>query len=341
MKVLSALKKGVGITNRRFGLIIILLIINIIISLVLSIPMFYKLQGSLGNSLVSENMLEGFDTLWYEEFQSEQSGFTSSFKASIIGIGAILNNFVTIESGNLFKLNIMPVTIWVLGLIYLLFWTFLNGGILGMFNSMDKKLSFNNFFGDCGKYFIRFLFLTIGAVACYMLLSSYFFPWLEGGLSNLGENATKEWIPFTLDRFRNIIFLILLFFIGMLFDYAKISIVVDEKRNVIVPFFKSLFFIIRHIIKTYTLYFILAFIGIIFIVLYALTDSLMPQNTFRNILIMIVIMQAYIFLKIWLKCTFLSSQMSLYKGFKEKAEEEVIEKRGEPFAIREEPEEKK
>ena len=96
----------------------------------------------------------------------------------------------------------------------------------------------------------------------------------------------------------------------------------------------ALFFILRHIIKTYLLYFILAFIGIIFIAFYTYADMQMSQNTLRNVGIMIVLQQVYIFLKIWLKCTFLSSQMSLYKDFQvaAEAEGELIERRGEPFA---------
>ena len=122
----------------------------------------------------------------------------------------------------------------------------------------------------------------------------------------------------------------------MLFDYAKISIVVDERRNIIVSFFKSLFFIIRHIIKVYSLYIILAGIGIIFIALYTLVDLQISQNSLRNILIIIGIQQVYILLKIWLKCTFLSSQMSLYKGIKKVTGGDLIEGRGEPFAVKEE-----
>ena len=200
MKVLSALKKGLGITSRKLGLIIILLFINIIFGLALGIPMYYTLHNSFGDSMVSENMVEGFDTLWYGEFQQEQDGFASSFKPSILSLGAVLNNFVTIESWKPFNLNSMPVTIWVLGLLYLIFWTFLNGGILGAFNSMDKKFSFNKFFGDCGKYFIRFFILTIGAFACYVLLNKYFFPWMEEVFKELSfvKNATVELVPFYL-----------------------------------------------------------------------------------------------------------------------------------------------
>ncbi len=338
MKVLSAMKKGIGITNRKLGLVIILLIINIIFGLVLGIPMYYKLHNSFGDSMVSENMVEGFDTLWHGEFQHEQDGFASSFKPSILSLGAILNNFVTIESWKPFNVNSMPISIWVLGLLYLIFWTFLNGGVLGTFNSMDRKFSFKNFFGDCGKYFIRFFILTIVALACYILLNKYFFPWLEEVFKEFSfvKNATEEKIPFLFNRLRDFIFLILLFFIGMLFDYAKISIVVDERRNIIVSFFKSLFFILRHIIKVYFLYIILAVIGIIFIALYTLADLQISQNTLRNILIMIGIQQVYMLLKIWLKCTFLSSQMSLYKGFKKVTEGDLIEGRGEPFAVKEE-----
>ena len=153
-------------------MIIFLLIINIIFALVLSVPIYYILQDSFGDSKVSENMLEGFDMLWYGEFQNEVSGFASSFEPSIIGIGGILNNFVIIESGNL--LRNVPITIAILGLLYLLFSTYLNGGILGAFDIPDRKFSFKNFFADCGKYFIRFFFLMVIFVSICTPIDKYF-----------------------------------------------------------------------------------------------------------------------------------------------------------------------
>ena len=344
MKALSALKVGSGITTRKFGIVIFLLIINIIFALVLSIPMFYTLQDSFGDSKVGENMLEGFDTLWYGEFRNEVSGFASSFSPSIMGIGAILNNFVTIERGNLFNIRSIPNTIFLLGVIYLLFGAFLNGGILGAFNSPERKFSFGNFFEDCGKYFIRFFFLMIIAVACYLVLQRFFFPWLNSAFSSLGwvKNATEEKIPFLFDRLKNLIFVIILFFIGMLFDYAKIITVVEQRRNIIASFFRSLGFILTHIIKTFSLYYILVFIGIIFITLYTYIEPLFTTNTLRNIGIVFGIQQVYIILKIWLKCTFFSSQMSLYKGVVvSPEEEELIPRKIEPFAIKEVPGESK
>ena len=207
MKVLSSLKMGAGITSRKFGIVIILLIINIVFALILSVPMFYTLQNSFGDSLVSKNMMEGFDSVWYGEFQNEVKGFASSFNPSIIGIGGILNNFVIIERGNLFNLKSLPATILALGILFLLFGTFLNGGILSVFNSPEKKFSFRSFFEECGNYFIRFFFLMIFAVAIYVVLCVYFFPWLEGIFRVLGENATEEKIPFLLDRLRNFIYI--------------------------------------------------------------------------------------------------------------------------------------
>jgi hypothetical protein len=329
MKVLFALRMGMGITLRKFGIVILLLIINVIFAFVLSVPMFFTLQHSFGDSIVRDNMLDGFDTLWYGEFQYEIKGVASSFNPSIIGIGAFLSNFTNIESGKLFQNLLSPISI--LMILYLIFGTFLNGGILGTFNQPEKKFSFINFFKDCSKYFFRFLLIMICAVACYVVLYKYFFPWLGNIFNKWGENATVEKIPFLFDRIRNFISLVIICFIGIVFDYTKIITVVEQKRNIIMSFVKSLIFIFLYITKSFSLYIVLMIIGIVFIIFYAVSESLFTQNTLQNIWIVFGIQQTYILLKLWLKCTFFSSQMTLYKWItiessNKQVEEHIIKK---------------
>ena len=113
---------------------------------------------------------------------------------------------------------------------------------------------------------------------------------------------------------KNIVFMILIFFIGMVFDYCRIITVVDKRRNIIFSLFKSLYIIVRYIHKTFAIYYLLAFIGFILIVVYSISEHFIPQNTMRSIAIAFAVQQFYLLLKLYLRCTFFSTQMSFYKG---------------------------
>lgn len=327
MKALTAVKEGIGLTNRKFGIVILLLLFNFIIALVLGIPMYYILQDSFGGSMVQDTMFEGFDTVWYSWFSTGAEGLAVSFKASIAGIGGILDNFVLMESGKLFDINSIPAAVFVLGILYLLAVTFLTGGVLGIYNEPEKKFSFGRFFGNSGKYFIRFFIFTAAGVACYLVIIKYFSPWFSGLFESMREAATEEKIDFFIDRIQNISFLILILFIGMLFDYARIATVVDKRRNVVFAVLRSLYVIIRHIHRTVTIYFLLAAAGAVLIVAYAITESLIPQNTIQNIIVIFGVYQLYMFLKLYIRCTFFTSQMAFYKGISRPREKEVKEEK--------------
>ncbi|MCK4966393.1 hypothetical protein KAS50_05140, partial [bacterium] len=217
--------------------------------------------------------------------------------------------------------------------------TFLTGGVLGVFNEPERKFSFGTFFGDSGKYFIRFFIFTAGAVACYIVIVKYFAPWFSGIFESITENAKEEKVPFFVERLKNIVFLIMLFFVGMVFDYSRILTVVDQRRNVIISFFKSLYIIFRHIHRTFTIYYVLAFAGFVLIALYWAAGNFIPQDTFLNIAILFGLQQLYILLKLYLRCTFFTSQMVFYKGASGKAEEvkkEIVPEKEEPSDIKEE-----
>ena len=93
--------------------------------------------------------------------------------------------------------------------------TFLLGGILDRL-ARNRATASYGFFGACGMYFFRFLRLAPMAIAIYALLFLFVYPALP--------NAP---VP------RDVYFVPLLIAVHVLFDFAKVRMVVEDRRSAI------------------------------------------------------------------------------------------------------------
>jgi len=150
-------------------MVLLLFFVNLVFAMILAVPMYHSLKNSFGDSLVGESMAEGFDILWWEEYRDQSEGLDKTFTPSIIGKGAILNN---LEGLILMTFFALPPEILILGFIYIIFRTFLAGGILSTLNINASKFSLKKFFGGAGTHFFRFFLV--------MLISWIFFFWGAG-----------------------------------------------------------------------------------------------------------------------------------------------------------------
>ena len=112
------------------------------------------IEESLGQSLISEDLSAGFNDAWYREFRSAAKGFGESFRFSIVGVGAILDGVDGFLSGKIFQ---ETLAVFCLGILYLVIWIFLSGGVLHLYNTNDP-VTFGHFMKGAGIYFFRFNF---------------------------------------------------------------------------------------------------------------------------------------------------------------------------------------
>jgi len=310
MKVFINFIKGFADTRKAARMVLLLLIINLAFSLILALPMYHALKDSFGDSLVGERMAEGFDYLWWEEFRDEAKGLEKTFTPSIIGKGAILNNLEGLLMMRVFGL---PSIVLIMVLLYIILHTFLAGGILSIFDKKEGKFSMREFFQGAGSHFFRFFLL--------MLLSWFFFilfPYVSFGilgttLEKVREHAFSEITPFYLGLVFNVVVLVLFLFIQMVFDYARIKIVLEDSRNVIKSALGAFGFVFRHLGSTLGLFSLLFLVQVAVTLVYIFIQGFIPQYHFWGVLIAFLFQQVFIFSLIWVRCWLYSSQMELYK----------------------------
>jgi hypothetical protein len=310
MKAFINAIKGFKATKKTARMVLLLFILNLAFSVILAVPMYHSLKESFGDSLVGESMAKGFDMLWWEEYRDQSEGLEKTFTPSIIGKGAILNN---LEGLILMTFTALPPAILIHILIYIIFRTFLAGGILTTFNQSETRFSLKKFFGGAGFHFFSF--------SCVMLLSWVFYFGVLGILyrgldsirNSVAQNSFSEITPFYLGLFFSAILLFVLFLFQMLFDYTRIQIVVEQRNNIRKAFRNALRFIVKHPGSTLALFYLLFCVNVLLTLVYVLIQNLFFQDTALDVILVFLIQQSFIFAVIFLRCWLYAGEMELYK----------------------------
>ncbi len=284
-------------------------------SLILVIPLTLILRGilkeSIGGSLVHENLRQGFDLSWYGEFSFGSRGLADTFGPSVVGILPVLGNLEKLLEGEVLRVG---ATVFLFGALFLLAWAFFAGGILDCYARSDEAYSRSRFFSRSGEYFFRFVRLMVIAGVIYWVI----FRWVAKPLHNWLESAIRDVTVertamfFTLLLYALVAFLLVL--ANMILDYAKIALVVEQRRSCVLAFFWGLRFVFSQPGKTFGLYLILAAVGLVLLIFYSLVAPGAGQSSWVTIGLAFLVGQACLVARLILKLWFLASQTALFQS---------------------------
>lgn len=313
MKIFWNFGRGFMATCRVPKMVLFLFIVNLSFSLLLVVPMYNSLKDSFARSEAGSRMAKGFDYIWWEEFRDEAKGLETTFSPSVIGKGAILTNLESLIQMRFFS---SPPILIVFGLFYIILHTFLAGGILSIFSQDVPGFTMKEFIQGAGSHFLRFfglmLFSWVFIIAIGVLLRDAFISIL----SDISSNSFSEVTPFFIRLAFSTLTFILLLFIQMVFDYARIKVVLEENRNILKSTLEALAFVFKYPFSTFGLFYLIFFFQVAVTVIYILLKEIIPQSNFPWVLAAFIIQQLFIFAVIWVRCLLYSSQMQLYRYMK-------------------------
>jgi hypothetical protein len=186
---------------------------------------------------------------------------------------------------------------------------FLIGGVIDRL-ARDHAVGAGAFFSACGVYFFRFLRLGLIASAVYWVLFARYHAWLFDEVYPwLIADLTVERTAFFYRLGLYALFAAPLFFVNILFDYAKIRAVVEDRRSMIGAVAAGWRFIKRNPIAVIALYKINAFLFLLVIGLYYLIAPGGGNNPAA-----FAIGQLYIVLRVIVRLLFAASQTALFQG---------------------------
>jgi hypothetical protein len=214
---------------------------TLLAALPLALVMRATIAAHLGRSLMADRAADGVNYDWWQEFTAQASGIGTTFTPSVIGFAATLDNLSSLLDG---RPEILPITAALA--VYLIAWTFLSGGIIDRY-ARQRPTRAHGFFAAAGVFFWRFLRLAAIAGIVYWFLFTDVHGWLFDDLyPRLTRDLSVERSAFLWRAALYAVFAALLAVTAVVFDYARIRTVVEDRRSIVGSLLAAVAFIGRN-----------------------------------------------------------------------------------------------
>ena len=308
MPTLAVLRDGIGRVNRAPVIIGCVFVATLAAALPFSMIVRDALQAHLGSSMMAEQVAAGVNVQWWSEFTAQAGTLGATFQPGIIGFAAVLDNLSAFADG-----DTRPAPLLWLGAAYLLLWLFLSGGILDRYARARPTRSYE-FFTACGVYFARFLRMAPFIALAYYALFAVVHPLLiERVFGELTRDVTVERTAFFIRLALYAVFGVLLATVSVVFDYAKVRAVVEDRRSMIGAIASGARFVRRNAAPVAALY---VLTGCLFVALLGIYAIVAPgaASTGAGVWIGVAIGQLYLLARLWIRLVFFASETALFQS---------------------------
>ena len=303
----AALRDGAGRVNRAPALLFGVWALTLAVTALPAAVMARTIARDLGQSLEADAAAEGINDEWLQEFSERQGGLASTLRPTILGFGAVLDNLGALADG-----APRPAPVVAIGAAYVGVWLFLAGGIIDRY-ARDRATHAYGFFAACGVFFFRFLRLAAGQAIVYGALFWLLHPWLFDRVyprlvaaESTAGSAVAVRVAFYL------VFGALAAAANLVFDYAKVRAVVEDRRSMAGALAQSLGFVRRNTAAAAALYVADAALLAVAMAAYA---ALAP-GVGRGGLVWAVLAvgQLFVAVRLWIKLLFWASETALFQA---------------------------
>jgi hypothetical protein len=282
------------------------------LTLAMAAPFAYAMREAiethLGRSTVAASVADGVNYDWWTEFTAQATGLGTTFTPAIIGFAATLDSISRVLDAR----DLQATLLWLMAA-YLALWTFLSGGIIDRYARQRPTRAYG-FFGVSGLLFFRLVRLAAIAGFVYWLLFHYLHPWL---FLDVYRERTRgldvERIAFAWRLLFYALFGALLLLTNLVIDYARIRLVVEDRRSAIGAVLAALRFIARRPAAVCGLY---GLNSLVFVLLLALWSLIAPgvRGTGAAVWLAFAVGQLYLLARLAIKLHFLASQTALFQA---------------------------
>lgn len=329
MKILSSFKQALRLTRRTKRMIFFAWFLNVVLAMVIALPFMKQLDGYVRGTVMDEKILEQMDASWISAYRAdmEKSEYARAIDLTIFGYAPFMSQlemqmngtFIRSLAGFLYgffiqwELNLGPTSLlFFLSLVYVCLSTFLSGGFIGIY-AKDYPSTFTEFLMDGAKYFGKFFRIALVALIIYYVFYSVLVDWINSSIRSWTAQDASETVPYAYYMIRNVVVLFLFSLLVMMFDYARVRMVVDDRTSSLGASIAGTRFAFSHFLNTYGLYLLLTVIGFVLIAAYAIVESLLAQDSYWPLLVLFLIQQFYMLLRLWLKAAFYAGQTRMYQ----------------------------
>lgn len=308
MPALSAFREGLRRVNGAPALLAGMVLATLLVAFPLSIALRDTIEAHLGESAEAGRAAEHANYDWWEEFRAQASGLGTTFTPSIIGFAAVLQNLGGLLDNQPVTSAVAGATVW-----WLVVWSFLTGGVLDRY-ARGRPTRAHGFFGACGTHFWRFLRLGVIAWSAYVVLFGALHGWIvEGAYGRLTRDLTAERAAFAVRAGGYLAFSALLAGCALVFDFARIRMVVEDRRSAVAAIAASVRFIARNGGAVLGLFLLTALAFLTLVAVYATLSPGAPRAGLHAWLVL-GLGQAYIIGRHYVKLLGYASKTALFQG---------------------------
>jgi len=305
MSILTAFQTGVRRVGSAPAVLLGVAALTLLAALPLGLALRPMIEESLGASLAGHTAASGADPAWWQQFSEEAVGVGRAFTPSTVGFAGVLDNLASVAD-NRSHLAVVGVA----GLAYVFVWTFLAGGILDRY-ARGRATRSAGFFAASGVFFFRFLRLAIVAAAAYAALFGGLHAWLFGSIyPALARDLTVERQAFAIRLTLYVIFGATLSLVNLVFDYAKVRAVVEDRRSMLGSLTAALGFLRRHPAGAIGLYLM---DGACFVAVVAAYGFVAPDAS-APLWWILLAGQAYLLARLFVRLLFFASEVAFFQG---------------------------
>ena len=301
--MIDAFTEGLGRVRRAPWVVVGLWLSTLVVALPAALVLHGLIAGHLGDSLMADTAARGANYDWWNEFLVQASGIGQTFVPAIIGFAAVLDNLSRLADNR----SLAPALAGLVGTQIVLS-VFLSGGVLERL-ARDRALGPAAFFSACGVWFVRFARLGVVAALVYWLLFVRLHPWLFDTVYPLSTHElTVERTAFAVRVALYLVFTSLVCGVNILFDYAKIRAVVEDRRSMLGALAAGTRFVVRHPAKALALYAMNVGVYLLVVGIY----YLVAPGASAGVLAF-ALGQLYIVLRVMVRLQFAASQAALFQ----------------------------
>ncbi len=288
------------------------LVCVVVLTMLGAVPFAFTLRATLathlGASQAAQQAAAGVNYDWWQEFLSQASGVGATFSPRIVGFAATLDSLGAVADRR-------RETTALVGLLaaYVVVWTALIGGIVDRY-ARQRPTRAHGFAAASGTFFLRFLRLGVVSSLVYGWLFLYLHPWLfDERIADLTRGLDSERTAFAWRAAGYAVFGALVVSANVIFDYAKIRMVVEDRRSALGGLAAGCRFVWRHAAAVAGLYAANTFVFLGLVAVWALVAPGVPAEG-PGMWAAFLLGQGFVVARLAAKLHFLASQTALFQA---------------------------
>ncbi len=291
-------------------LIVAAWLLTVIAALPVTIVVGNSLQQSFGRTLSAEPMAEGFDSTWYGEYRGSAKGIEKSFDPTLAGVGGVLTNLEGWIRGDAID-RFAGLT--GVALLFVLVWAVFIGGAIERYAYPDGPRGVAAIMSAGGRYWGRFVRLALLSGVVYYgvyRLHHWVMRVLEGRLLDVTEETRAMWATLTVYAGTALI----LVMVRACFDYAKIAIVIEDRRSALLSAVQGMLFVLMHPFSAAGIVLVFGIVAAVPLTLYVWLRPSLITPGWGGLIYAIFVGQLWMLARITLRLSLLGAQTALYQS---------------------------